>query len=335
MTAILLEDSDITTRATDAQRTFTVRVPASASNLGAGFDCVGIAIDRWLAITADATGGRDGVRISHRGTLAHLSGADSDDLIWRGVVAACAALRRAPPTGITIDAVSDIPVARGLGSSAAAIVAGVMLANALFDSGLDEAAILDIAASLEGHPDNVAPSIYGGAVLTVKTSGHHYHSAPLTVHPSLRFVFLVPDFEVRTEVARAALPAQLDFATAVSAASRAAALVAGLESGDPAILQPALDDLLHVPFRRHLIKGYDGVTGAAIGAGAIGATLSGSGSTVVAIATAETAAAVSDAATRAWRSAGVIANSFITAAESRGAIIETAQKNSGASRFTS
>lgn len=308
-----------------AARAFAIRVPASTSNLGAGFDAVGMAIGRWLDIIARIRPNDSPVSIRRAGTLSVLACAAEDDLVWRGFVAACTVLRRTPPRGVDIDATSDIPVARGLGSSAAAVVAGALLANAALDGNLDAAAIIDIAAELEGHPDNVAPSTLGGAVLSVRGDAHHYTSVPLTVHSSLRFVFVVPDFEVRTSVARAALPQSIDFATAVNAAGRAAALVAGLQSGDTEILRPALDDVLHVPFRRALVRGYDTVTAAAIGAGAIGATLSGSGSTIVAVTHKDDATAVSEAAQRAWRSLGVVVTAFITAAEPNGAIVNAAR----------
>jgi homoserine kinase len=301
----------------------SVRVPASTSNLGAGFDAVGMAIGRWLHVAARVEGNGQAVSISRAGTLSSLRCSAHDDLIWRGVVAASVALKRTPPTGVYLEVVSDIPVARGLGSSAAAIVAGILLANRIFDARLDSGAIIDIAASLEGHPDNVAPSTLGGAVLSVRTTGHAYVSAPLTVHPSLRFAFLVPDFEVRTATARAVLPAQVAYDTAVTAASRAAALVVGLQSGDATILAPALEDVLHVPFRRSLVRGYELVTAASIGAGAIGATLSGSGSTIVAVVRDSDAAAVCDAAIAAWRSVGVNADAFVTSAEPVGAEIDS------------
>jgi homoserine kinase len=326
LNCVRFEEMAITSPVNRIARSFDVRVPASASNLGAGFDFIGMAVDRWLELTAHATDSDNPVAFRRAGTLTGLDCKDEDDLIWRGFVAACVALRRTPPRGIEIDVTSAIPVARGLGSSASAIVAGVLLANTLFDGALDEPAMIDIAASLEGHPDNVAPSVLGGAVLSVRTSGHNYHSARLAVHSSLRFVFLVPDFEVRTSVARAALPSQLAFETAVGAAARAAALVVGLQSGDAAILKPALDDVLHVPFRRSLITGYDTVTVAAIAAGAVGATLSGSGSTIVAVATETTAAAVREAALSAWKSCGVKAESFVTAAELRGATVDTVKR---------
>jgi len=307
-------------------RVFRARAPASTSNLGAGFDSVGMALGRWLDVTARCGTNAEGVIVKRGGTLSGLDCAYDDDLIWRGFVAACVALRCTPPDDIELDATSDIPVARGLGSSAAAIVAGALLANAILEGKLDHAAIIDIAASLEGHPDNVAPSTLGGAVLSVRTAGHHYRSAQLVVHPSLRFVFVVPNFEVRTAAARAALPAQLDFGTAVSAAARAAALVVGLQTADAAILAVALDDVLHVPFRRALVPGYDRVTDAAITAGAIGATLSGSGSSIVAVVHDDSGPAVCDAAVRAWQAVGVEAEAFVTAAERGGATIDTAQR---------
>lgn len=333
MSVLNHEGSTISATAIHPDSIFTVRVPASTSNLGAGFDSIGMALGRWLELTARVTGGDGPVTIKRAGTLTTLDCVDSDDLIWRGFVAACVALRRTAPDGMDIDASSEIPIARGLGSSAAAIIAGVLLANALFDGDLDNAAVIDIAAALDGHPDNVAPSVLGGAVLSIRTTGHHYHSARLAVHPSLRFAFLVPDFEVRTANARAALPAQLDYGTAVNAAARAAALVVGLQSGDAAILRPALDDLLHVPFRRSLVPGYDRVTEAAINAGAIGATLSGSGSTIVAVAHAGTEAAICDAALSAWRTVGVNAESFVTKPEAYGATIDTVGKTYGTLQF--
>ena len=319
----LVPQGSATPRRVADDRVYAVRVPASTSNLGAGFDSIGMAIGRWLHVTASIGASDQPVTIRRAGTLASLDCAGGDDLIWRGFVAACVALRRTPPNGVELDVTSDIPVARGLGSSAAAVVAGVLLANAVFDGGLDGAAVIDIAAALEGHPDNVAPSTLGGAVLSVRTGGHHYRSVRLGVHPSLRFIFLVPNFEVRTAVARAALPQHLKFETAVTAASRAAALVVGLQTADVEILAAALDDVLHVPFRRALVTGYDHVTTAAIAAGAIGATLSGSGSTIVAVAQNGAVNEVCKAALRAWRSVGIEADAFLTAAEGSGATIDT------------
>jgi len=290
--------------------TARVRVPASSSNLGAGFDCIGIAVDRWLV--ASVTLGGTGVSIRRRGTLSAVRVRADQDLITRGFRAACAA-GGASPTGtggggggVTIDAASDIPVGCGLGSSAAAIVAGAMLADAALELGLSRAKILEIATTIEGHPDNVAAAIYGGAVLSVHTPAG-FVSSSLRVSPAIELLIAVPPFPNDTKAARAALPHTLPHSDAVVAASRAAALVQGLATGDGALLGAALDDLLHVPFRRARIPGYDAVVAAGQGAGAFGATLSGAGSAIVAIAPRERSAAVGTAMLAAWRDVGIAA----------------------------
>jgi homoserine kinase len=276
--------------------TARVRVPASSSNLGAGFDCIGVAVDRWLTATALPAAGNT-ISIRRRGRLTAVSVVVDEDLLARG-------FRAAGGRGGMIDATSDIPVGCGLGSSAAAIVAGVLLADAALELNLSRQQVVEIATAIEGHADNVAPAVYGGAVLSVRTSSGLV-STPLSVAAGLELVLAVPPFPSDTKAARALLPKTLPHADAVLAASRAAALVQGLLSGDGALLGAALDDVLHVPFRRARIPGYDAVVAAAQNAGAFGATLSGAGSAIVAIAPRERAAPVGAAMIAAWRAAGV------------------------------
>jgi len=235
----------------------------------------------------------------------------------------------APPLHIEAD--STIPVGRGLGSSAAACVAGALAANELLALGFDADAIVNVAANIEGHPDNVAPAVHGGAVLGVRTAAVHdaattgaWYVAPLRVDPSLRLAFAIPDFEIATRAARSVLPRDVEFATAVDAAARAAALVAGLASGDHSLLRAGFDDVLHVPHRRALIPGYDAVVAAAIAHGAYGATLSGSGSSIVAVAAPSSAAAVATAMCDAWREIGVVATTLVSAGEVPGATVTRA-----------
>ena len=308
----------------------TVRVPGSTSNLGAGFDCVGVAVARWLRVTARAappttTSGRrpaapgKQVTIERRGTLTSLSMAPEHDLVYRGFVAACSAAQREAPPGLFLTAESDIPVARGLGSSAAAVVAGAVAATALLQLDLAKDALAALCAELEGHPDNVAPSIYGGANLVLRepegsgggAGGRRSLSVtPLIIHESLALVFAVPTFVLETERARAVLPRTVLHARAVEAAARSAALVHGLAHAEPRLLAAGLDDVLHVPYRRSLVPGYDAVVSAARGAGAFGATLSGSGPTILAVATAERVAEIGAAMVRAWKDTGMEAETF-------------------------
>jgi len=290
-----------------------VRVPASTSNLGGGFDCVGIAVDRWLDVTVrQASEGGAAVRIVRRGTLSALAGAPADDLIYRGFVEACTAAGRGAPNDLLIEADSDIPVSRGLGSSAAALLAGAAAANALLDLSLADTDIARLCAGIEGHGDNVGPCLLGGAVFATLGAPGGLLLVPIIVHPSLHLVFAVPDFRVETHRARAALPASISFADARAAAAAGAALVLGLEHGDHASLAAGLEGPLHIPYRRPLVPGYQSVVSAAREAGAIGATLSGSGSAIVALAEPPRTGAVAEAMTRAWSVSGVAADSFVS-----------------------
>ena len=284
--------------------TVRVRVPATSSNLGAGFDCVGIAVDRWLTAAVSVAAHGDGDVIHRAGRLAALTLRAEDDLLSRGFHGACAAAGKQAIGSVTIDAVSEIPVGCGLGSSAAAIVAGALLADAALGLGLPRERIVEIGAEIEGHPDNVAAAVYGGAVLSLRTPAG-LRTAALAVAPELAFLIAVPPFPSDTRAARAALPGTLPHADAVLAASRAAALVQGLATGDGDLLAAALDDILHVPYRRARIPGYDAVVAAARSAGAYGATLSGAGSAILAIAPRERAGVVGAALLAAWRGAGV------------------------------
>ncbi|MBK5189788.1 MAG: homoserine kinase [Gemmatimonadaceae bacterium] len=303
---------------TTSDRTATVRVPASAANLGGGFDCVGVAVDRWLmaSVRQDASGPA-APEFERAGTLASLNMRDSQDAIYIAFRAAAGAKRVTVPERLRFRVTSEIPVGRGLGSSAAAFVAGAALASEMLKLGLDKFGIAEVGTALEGHPDNVCPSVFGGATLALTHAGQVIVS-PLEVHPSLAFVFAVPEFVLETKRAREALPNVVPHVTAVQAAAKGAALVRGLATADEAMLAAALDDVLHVPHRRRLVRGYDAVTAAAVAAGAIGATLSGAGSSILAIARAEKAEAVGAAMARAWQLTGVSAAAFASAERVKG-----------------
>ena len=292
-----------------------VRIPCSTSNLGGGFDCVGVALDRWLTATAWVDEALAGPLLTRAGTLADLDrdgvGAD-DDLIVQGARLACAAAGWALPSGFAVAAESAVPVGRGLGSSAAALAAGALLADALLGLSLGARRVAALCATAEGHPDNAAPMLLGGAVLGVPAAACDggWAFASLALHHEVGFALAVPGFGTSTRAMRAALPPSVPYRDGVAAAAKGAALVRGLADGDAALLAHALDDVLHVPYRRALLPGYDAVTAAAVGAGAWGATLSGAGSSLIALAPRSRAAAVADAMARAWRSEGVAAEGW-------------------------
>lgn len=297
----------------DDSRRAHVRVPCSTSNVGGGFDCIGIALDRWLEGEAWLRAEGGAPTIERGGALAALDAAGvaaGDDLMVRGATLACAAAGRTLPDGLALRARSDIPVARGLGSSAAGLVAGAMLADALLGLGLGAARIASLGATEEGHPDNVAPMLLGGAVLGVP-AGDGWTFAPLDVHPGIAIVVAIPAFETSTKAMRAALPATVPHRDVVRAAGKGAALARGLATGDAGLLAWALDDVVHVPHRRALVPGYDAVVEAAVAAGAWGATLSGAGSSMLALAPRTAAARVGEAMAGAWRALDVAAEPWV------------------------
>jgi homoserine kinase len=290
-------------------RLVVVRVPASTSNLGAGFDCAGAAVDHWLTATVRLDDRLTTSVVEREGTLVGLRVAIDDDRLLAGFHAACAARGVAAPRALHARVHSEIPIGRGLGSSAAATIAGAAAANSLLALELDDRTLLRVCASIEGHPDNVAPAILGGACLVIDAQTALV--APLIVHSSLALVFAIPDFAVETAAARRILPSHVPHATAARGAAHAAALVRGLETGDAELLSAGLHDVLHVPFRETLVPGFAAVVEAAERAGAFGATLSGSGSAIVAVAPRARASSVGAAMCRAWHTVQVHADVFV------------------------
>jgi homoserine kinase len=295
-------------------RRIRVRVPGSTSNLGAGFDCIGLAVDRWLEAEWEPAPGGE-LRLERRGTLAELTGAAADDLLVRVLLGAWrdgrpARAAAAPPGAAgpapagVLRATSQIPLARGLGSSAAAVVAGLALAGRVpAGAGGAEDALAE-AAAWEGHPDNVAPALVGGLVAVVPGEAGVPRLLRLPLSPHIGWAYAAPGTPVGTAEARAALPATVPHGVAAAAAARMAALLAGLEAGDPELLRAGFADELHVPYRLPLIPGAAQAGAAARGAGAWAVTISGSGSGLLAVCAAGHEAAVAEAMTEAFAAAG-------------------------------
>lgn len=267
-------------------RTARVRVPATSANLGPGFDCLGLAVARYLEVTATLAD-TDTFAYTGVGTVADTP----DNLTHQGFRAAFAALEQTPPP-VAFRAHNTIPLARGLGSSSAALVAGAALADAFLGGALGRDGVFGLAAGLEGHPDNVAPAVYGGFTVSAKvssktgTSGYLCQALPLPARWHL--LFAVPEAELLTREARAVLPDHYTRADAVFNASRCALWTTAVALDRPELLRVASADRLHEPYREPLIPGLAGCRAALLTAGADAAFLSGAGPTLAAISAAET-----------------------------------------------
>ncbi len=225
-----------------------VSVPATSANLGPGFDSMGLALDLRDELEAEVVA--DGLEVEVEGAGADGVPRDASHLVVRAMQAAFDAMGVRPP-GLRLRCRNVIPHARGLGSSSAAIVAGVTLGRALVAGGgllLDDEAVLDLCAQMEGHPDNVAPAQLGGFVVAGRDDDAFY-AVPCPVDPRVGVVVMVPPTPVSTERARGLLPASVPHADAAAAAGRAALLVAAL-AGQPEHLLRATRDYLHQDYRR-------------------------------------------------------------------------------------
>lgn len=267
-------------------RRVTVEVPGSAANLGAGFDCLGVALAITNRIEVEVRGWSRGqielnVEGEGRGELTE----DRDNRFVRGLEAAMGAARGELPEGVgwRIDMRNEIPVARGLGSSAAATVAGVVAANALLGGLLDTATQLRIAAGIEGHPDNAAAALLGGFVAS-SAAGDGVEAIRMDVPRDLRAVLFIPERRLSTEAMRKALPSTVPYDDAVANLGAVALGVAGLASGKSDLLARLTLDRLHEPYRAAAYPEFPKMVVAAREAGAIGACLSGAGSTILAFA---------------------------------------------------
>ena len=257
----------------------TVKTPATSANMGPGFDCLGIALDIWNVIS---------VEIGARGF--DISGYGEDDLPRDSSNLVLASVERAfrelgePVPEMRVRCHNDIPTARGLGSSSAALVGGLVAGNALNGEPLSRSDLLRIAARVEGHPDNVAPALYGGMRIAALEDGGGVTTAPVPVPPELSAVLYIPSVAMPTAEARGLLGADVPRADAVFNIARAALLVRCMATGDLRHLRTATDDRLHQPARQAIFFPMKNIIRAALGAGALGAFLSGAGSTVLALA---------------------------------------------------
>ena len=265
---------------------FQVLAPATTANLGPGFDCLGMALDIWNRLEVypgitDPTG----PVVEVIGEGAEELGTGPDNLVYRAMAFLFnEASQEMPPVRLRCH--NEIPLKRGMGSSAAAIAGGLVAANAWcakeFSQEYSSNELLEMAVTIEGHPDNVAAAVLGGLRLVVAEDGRIF-TAQVDVPPEIRAVLFIPDVRIATDDARAVVPHTVSRADAVYNMSRASLLVAAMAFHRPEYLAEATKDRLHQPYRQDLFPAMKLLFQAAMDAGALGVFLSGSGSTVLAL----------------------------------------------------
>ncbi len=266
-----------------------VKVPATTANMGPGFDCFGCAFNMYNVLTFEVID----KGLSFEGFEEAYCNEDNLAVagfravmlkMWEkfpqnaGTTKLGEMIRNGYMDGLKISIETNIPICRGLGSSSSLLAAAAIAANVLHDSPFSKQELLEITTELEGHPDNLAPCLLGGMTASMMVGGRP-HTVHYFINPTIQFVALIPDFEFPTSMSRAALPKALVYQDAVYNIAHGGILLKALENGDEELISLALDDRLHEPYRRLLIKGSDIAEEAARKAGAMAFCLSGAGPT--------------------------------------------------------
>ena len=303
----------------------TVTVPATTANIGPGFDCLGAALNlynRFHFTPFTPLSDSEPFQISIEGAEAKRVNTGATNLVYRSYLKCYERIGiAAPPVDIKIKL--GVPLSRGLGSSSTAIVGGIVAANVLAGSPLDEMALAALANEIEGHPDNVVPALFGGAQLTTMEKGR-LRVCDLPWHESVVPVVIIPEFELSTADARRVLPGKYSRADAVFNTAHIALLLRGIATGNGDWIAGGMGDRIHQPYRKKLIPGYEDVRRAAIQAGAWGLVISGAGPTLLALCPADMAEAVEVAMDNAWKQQSFEAKAYRLSLEIKGATTESA-----------
>jgi homoserine kinase len=278
----------------------SIRVPATTANLGAGFDCIGAALSLYNQFTFTLA---DSLKIVATGAEADRVDVGEENLAYQAFIQVFSKLQRPVPK-IKLEINLEVPLARGLGSSATAIVGGLLGANEIAGRPFTPAEIMDMAIAMEGHPDNVVPALIGGCRLAA-SHGEKWEICDVPWHSGIVPVAAIPNFELSTAEARKVLPTAYSRADVVFNISHLALLMRGLETGNGQWVKAGLVDRIHQPYRQQLITGYIEVEQAAIAAGAYGVVISGAGPTLLALVDEGQANQVVQAMSAAWQAMGI------------------------------
>ena len=296
-----------------------VRTPATVANLGPGFDCLGLALDLWNEITVECIG--DHLAISIEGEGLDSLPRDASNAIYQAMKTYADRHAKQLPAGIHLECINRIPLGSGLGSSSAATVSGILCAVALLDLDDDKQKHLQMAAELEGHPDNAAACLFGGFTMTIVDDG--WVISKKVAHHPFPLLIVIPEFHFPTSLARAALPPQVSRQDATYNLGRVALLGEAFRNGDLELLSRVTDDRLHQPYRLPLIPGAMEAMQAARESGAAAVVLAGAGPSLMAfIADESSLKAVSESMLAAFRTAGLCARILTPSITNQGATTE-------------
>ena len=284
--------------------TIKVTVPATTANLGPGFDCLGAALSLYNQFKFSIADGPKKIKITVTGEEAPRVSRDKNNLAYQAFLKLYEHINQTPPS-VLIEIDLGIPLARGLGSSATAIVGGLLGANKLAGNPLNQTEVMNLAIAIEGHPDNVVPALLGGCRLTA-SSLTGWVVCDIPWHPDIVPVAAIPNFELSTTEARQVIPIEYSRADAIFNCAHLGILLRGLETCCREWLQAGMQDKIHQPYRKFLIKGYEELRSAALNAGAYGMVISGAGPTLLALTNLSTSSKVVKAMTDAWKNQGVV-----------------------------
>jgi len=296
-----------------------IRVPATTANLGPGFDCLGLALKLYLNLEIEET--EEGLIIEYQGEGAEKFSVKKkeDTLIWKSINLVLKKIYKdIPKKGLKIKALNEIPVTRGLGSSASAIIGGIVGAVRLFNVDFTNQETLELALSLEGHMDNIVPALIGGLTLAYKTGQEEIKWTRIKTSPDLRIVLAIPEFTLNTKEMRKVLPQKVTLSEAIFNLSRSALLVNALQNSDWEVLAEAMEDRLHQPYRAPFIPGIEDMFLKIKKTGLAGAALSGSGPSAVSLTKKGREEAISKIMKEAFLKAGINCRTLVLEADLEG-----------------
>lgn len=304
----------------------SVKVPATTANIGPGFDCFGMALPIYNTITLEETVyPTTGLQINilgeeYENATDFMIPTDETNVVYKAIELLYNCTGQTPPA-LRINIQSNIPIAKGLGSSASVIVGGVLAANELLGNPADEAALLSIANEVEGHPDNITPAMVGGFVLSSAEDDSSIVYRKIEWPEDWKIFVCIPDFELATQISRSVLPEQIKIRDAAFNAKRAAMLIQALHTKDSELMKLALQDRLHQPYRSRLVTGLNEIMTSLKEIDVMGTVLSGAGPSIAIISEHNNLEEVRERINQVWDPTGIKFDLKSVSIDTKGAVI--------------